>query len=389
MDPLLHPARTAGLLGIQRVQRELPSGRNPFTHYKRVIISVDTLKNIGRYRHHLERIRWDAVVIDESHNLINPGSQRRALAEILAPRTDALLLASATPHNGDKRSFADLISLLDPGRHRRPRPLRPGRGPGPLYIRRTKISPEVRDEMGTEWPDRGPTVSLHCAATEAEERVFAELAEHWIPTTQASTEFGTAAQDPVSVAVEPVFAYNLLKTFLSSHKALGETVTNRVASSRTGSARPRRRGTCPTPPSPPSRPRSPGSGRSRRRHGRRHRSRRLRQARRTRRPAEEEIGVGPSVHHTGRRLLERVRTLTWLADVVPARLGLPVGADGTSKAVAVMHGGLSDEEQARVLSRSASPTPPYGSCSPATSPPRASTCTASATTSSTTTSPGP
>ncbi|NEC93056.1 E3 binding domain-containing protein, partial [Streptomyces sp. SID12501] len=69
----------------QRIQREIPAGRNPFTHYKRVIISVDTLKNIGQYRHHLERIRWDAVVIDESHNLINAGSQRRALAEILAP----------------------------------------------------------------------------------------------------------------------------------------------------------------------------------------------------------------------------------------------------------------------------------------------------------------
>ncbi|WP_327304538.1 SNF2-related protein [Streptomyces sp. NBC_01298] len=72
-------------LGLQRIQREIPAGRNPFTHYKRVIISVDTLKNIGQYRHHLERIRWDAVVIDESHNLINAGSQRRALAEILAP----------------------------------------------------------------------------------------------------------------------------------------------------------------------------------------------------------------------------------------------------------------------------------------------------------------
>nr|WP_030749786.1 hypothetical protein [Streptomyces sp. NRRL F-5135] len=62
----------------------------------------------------MSRIRWDAVVIDESHNLINPGSRRRAFAEALVPRTDALLLAGAAPHNGDKRSFADLISLLDP-----------------------------------------------------------------------------------------------------------------------------------------------------------------------------------------------------------------------------------------------------------------------------------
>src|SRR3954469_7157625 len=49
--------------GIQRVRRQIPANRNPFTHFKRAIISVDTLKNAGRYRHHLEGIRWDAVVI--------------------------------------------------------------------------------------------------------------------------------------------------------------------------------------------------------------------------------------------------------------------------------------------------------------------------------------
>lgn len=97
-------------VGIERIQREIPAGRNPFTYFKRVIVSIDTLKNTAQYKHHLERIRWDAVVIDESHNLINRGSLRNQLARILAPQTDALILASATPHNGDARSFAELIS---------------------------------------------------------------------------------------------------------------------------------------------------------------------------------------------------------------------------------------------------------------------------------------
>ncbi|MFB7298923.1 SNF2-related protein [Streptomyces rubiginosohelvolus] len=336
-------------LGIQRVQRELPAGRNPFTHYKRVIISVDTLKNIGQYRHHLERIRWDAVVIDESHNLINPGSQRRALAEILAPRTDALLLASATPHNGDKRSFADLISLLDPAAIADRDHYDPARDLGHLYIRRTKISSEVRNELGTdEWPGRGPTNSLHCPATEAEERVFAELAEHWIPAPPTSTEFGTAGQDPVTVAVEPVFAYNLLKTFLSSHMALGETVTNRVASLTDRVRKAEEKGLRPDPAIATEQAAlarlrkivdSMGDGTA---------------------PGDsakldalvaqlQEIGVGPRSTTRAVVFSERVRTLTWLAEVVPARLGLQVGADGTSKAVAVMHGGLSDEEQGKVL----------------------------------------
>ena len=34
-------------LGIERIQREIPAGRNPFTYYKRIIISVNTLKNQG------------------------------------------------------------------------------------------------------------------------------------------------------------------------------------------------------------------------------------------------------------------------------------------------------------------------------------------------------
>ena len=31
--------------GIQRLQQEIPAGRNPFAYFKRAIISVDTLKS--------------------------------------------------------------------------------------------------------------------------------------------------------------------------------------------------------------------------------------------------------------------------------------------------------------------------------------------------------
>lgn len=61
--------------GIQKVRQTLPARRNPFCYYRRVIVSIDTLKNPIRYRHHLQNQRWDAVVIDECHNLINRGTQ--------------------------------------------------------------------------------------------------------------------------------------------------------------------------------------------------------------------------------------------------------------------------------------------------------------------------
>ena len=91
--------------GIQKVRRALPASRNPFSYYKRVIVSIDTLKNPVHYRHHLRQHRWDVVVIDECHNVINRGNQNNALARLLAEQTDALILASATPHNGQPESI--------------------------------------------------------------------------------------------------------------------------------------------------------------------------------------------------------------------------------------------------------------------------------------------
>jgi type I site-specific restriction endonuclease len=82
-------------VGIQRIRQKLPANRNPFTFYKRVIVSIDTLKS-DRYLAHLDKQQWDAVVIDESHNVTNSTSQNNRLAHLLAARTDALILASAT-----------------------------------------------------------------------------------------------------------------------------------------------------------------------------------------------------------------------------------------------------------------------------------------------------
>src|SRR5699024_6200850 len=100
-------------VGIQKVRQNLPASRNPFTYFPRVIVSLDTLKS-AKYRAHLEKVHWDAVVIDEIHNATNVGTQNNQLARVLAPTTDALILASATPHNGDPESFKEILRLLDP-----------------------------------------------------------------------------------------------------------------------------------------------------------------------------------------------------------------------------------------------------------------------------------
>ena len=202
-------------VGIQRIQREIPAGRNPFVFYKRIIISIDTLKG-DAYRHHLDNMQWDAVIIDESHNLIGETSLRNKLARRLALHTDALLLASATPHNGDAESFAELISMLDPAAIADKRQYEP-KDIEHLYIRRTKISPEVTNEIGGKWRERGPSQAVRCPATPKEERVFGELTATWL---------GSYA--PGVTSERRLFPYTLLKAFLSSHKALAKTAENRL-----------------------------------------------------------------------------------------------------------------------------------------------------------------
>lgn len=60
---------------------------------------------------------WDMVIFDEAHKLSKHGdgteTARFKVASALAPRVPALLLLSATPHQGDPGRFHHLLQLLD------------------------------------------------------------------------------------------------------------------------------------------------------------------------------------------------------------------------------------------------------------------------------------
>jgi SNF2 family DNA or RNA helicase len=62
--------------GIRRMHDRIPSGRNPFAYFNRVIVSIDTLKDPFRYRPHLEKVRWTSY-----------GSTSRTSSSTGAPRT--------------------------------------------------------------------------------------------------------------------------------------------------------------------------------------------------------------------------------------------------------------------------------------------------------------
>jgi superfamily II DNA or RNA helicase len=172
-------------VGLQRVRNQIPSNHNPFNYYDRSIISIDTLKNNLEYRNYLENAWWDIIIIDECHNVAaragESGLSRRArLARMLSSRSDTLMLLSATPHDGSARSFASLMSLLDPTAISDPDDYTPDdfQDKG-LVIRRFKK--DIRDQVAEDFKER-ITEQLRQDASPEEEAAYEALLA--IPFTQ-------------------------------------------------------------------------------------------------------------------------------------------------------------------------------------------------------------
>ena len=105
---------------LQRERRRTELGGNPFDSIALCLVSLDFAKQ-EHVLEDLERVSWDLAIIDEAHHCIaaSPGADsddtlRRRLAEVVARRSDGLLLLTATPHDGYDAHFASLIELLDP-----------------------------------------------------------------------------------------------------------------------------------------------------------------------------------------------------------------------------------------------------------------------------------
>lgn len=107
---------------------------NPWTHFPRLIVSMDWLKRDRPMKLFGETVKgapayprtFDLLIIDEVHNVAPSGrgkyatdSQRTQAVRAVAPNFEHRLFLSATPHNGYRESWTALLELLDAQRFAR------------------------------------------------------------------------------------------------------------------------------------------------------------------------------------------------------------------------------------------------------------------------------
>jgi superfamily II DNA or RNA helicase len=115
---------------MKLLRRERGLHVNPWTHFPRLVTSIDFLKRERPLRLFSEVLsasgeptyprKFDLLIVDEAHNVAPSGRGQYATDSLrthalrrIAPHFEHKLFLSATPHNGYPESFTALLELLD------------------------------------------------------------------------------------------------------------------------------------------------------------------------------------------------------------------------------------------------------------------------------------
>jgi superfamily II DNA or RNA helicase len=216
---------------LRELRRERGITANPWTHFPRLIVSMDWLKR-PRPMALFDDILplspatyprpFDLLIIDEVHNVAPAGrgkyatdSQRTRAIRRLAPYFEHRVFLSATPHNGYTESFTALLELLDPQRFARGvKP--PEQALWEAMVRRLKTEIPPGPDGRARFPTRTVDV-LEVAHSDDEHEGYAALSQY--AALRAQSTKGMPTQQ-----VSDFVTLLLKKRLFSSPAAFAETL---------------------------------------------------------------------------------------------------------------------------------------------------------------------
>ena len=237
---------------MRGLRRERGLHVNPWTHFPRLITSIDFLKRERPMRLFREVLpgpdepayprKFDLLIVDEAHNVAPSGrgkyatdSLRTLAIRTLAPHFEHRLFLSATPHNGYPESFTALLELLDPQRFARG--VSPDRNSlSAVMVRRLKSELPPRWDGTPRFPER-KLEAIEVAYPPEELRIHRALRAY----TQARLK---GANDPIEHVASEFVLKLLKKRLFSSPEAFARTLAQHTQSLQTarkagaGTARP-------------------------------------------------------------------------------------------------------------------------------------------------------
>ncbi|WP_405858785.1 DISARM system SNF2-like helicase DrmD [Streptomyces sp. NBC_00090] len=222
---------------LKELRRSRGLYANPWTHYPRLIVSIDWLKRerpMALLRSILPPApqyprAFDLLVVDEVHTCAPSGSgkyavdsQRTDAIKTLAPHSEHRLFLSATPHNGYLESFTALLALLDG--HRFARTLEPSEeAKAQVMVRRLKRDLPPNWDGSSRFPERDLDHPLEVVYDAATRDAYAKLDQY--AQSRRETISGQLTLQGTAPSRAADFVVTLLKRrFLSSPKAFANTV---------------------------------------------------------------------------------------------------------------------------------------------------------------------